>query len=254
MSIKAIIVDDEVNNIENLQIIIKEYCTGIDVVATAQNVDDGIKAIDLHNPDLLFLDIQMPHKSGFDLLTALPKINFEVIFITAYDKYGIRAIKFSALDYLLKPIAIDEFKAAIAKAKDKIEAKKQNLNIENLLKYLKAGNRDTPKIALPTLKEIMYVKVTDIIRCEASNSYTIFHLQNNEQVLVCKTLKEFADLLKHHNFIRTHQSHLVNMDAIKSYLSEDGGTLLLNNLQKVPISRQNRDMVKSALSGGLTHP
>ncbi|MES2426494.1 MAG: LytTR family DNA-binding domain-containing protein [Bacteroidota bacterium] len=251
MSIKAIIVDDEVNNIENLQLIIAAYCIGIDVVATAQNVDDGLKAIALHQPDLLFLDIQMPHKSGFDLLAALPKINFEIIFITAYDKYGIRAIKFSALDYLLKPIDIEEFKTAIAKAQNKIETKKQNLNIENLLQYLKAGSREIPKIALPTLKEIMYVKVTDIIRCEAANSYTTFYLQNNEQVLVCKTLKEFAELLKPHHFIRTHQSHLVNINNIKSYLSEDGGTLLLNNLQKVPISRQNRESVKQALSGGL---
>lgn len=249
MSIKAIIIDDEVNNIENLQIIIKEYCTGVEVVGTAQNVDAGLELIIQHNPDLVFLDIQMPGKSGFDLLTALPKINFEIIFITAYDKYGIRAIKFSALDYLLKPINIDEFKIAIAKAKEKIEVKKQNLNIENLLQYLKSGNREVPKIALPTLKEIMYVKVTDIIRCEAANSYTTFYLQNNEQVLVCKTLKEFAELLKPHNFIRTHQSHLVNINSIKSYLSEDGGTLLLNNLQKVPISRQNRELVKTALSG-----
>jgi two-component system LytT family response regulator len=251
MDIKAIIVDDEVNNIENLQIIIKEYCAGVDVVATAKDADTAFALIERHHPDLVFLDIQMPHKSGFDLLTAVPKINFEIIFITAYDKYGIRAIKFSALDYLLKPIDIDEFKAAIAKAKDKIAAKKQNLNIDNLLQYLKAGNREIPKIALPTLKEIMYVKVTDIVRCEAANSYTTFYLDNGEQVLVCKTLKEFADLLKPHNFIRTHQSHLVNINAIKSYLSEDGGTLLLNNLQKVPISRQNREMVKNALGAGL---
>jgi two-component system LytT family response regulator len=251
MSIQTIIVDDEVNNIENLQIIIKQYCPEVEVVATAQNVDTGLAFIAHYKPDLVFLDIQMPHKSGFDLLAEVPEINFETIFITAYDKYGIRAIKFSALDYLLKPIDIDEFKAAIAKAKDKIRAKKQNLNIENLLQYLKAGNREVPKIALPTLKEIMYVKVTDIIRCEAASSYTTFYLSSNEQVLVCKTLKEFAELLKPHNFIRTHQSHLVNINAVKSFLSEDGGTLLLNNLEKVPISRQNREAVKNSLSGGL---
>ena len=248
MSINAIIIDDEVNNIENLQIIINEYCPDVDVVATAQNVEDGLKMIAQHQPDLLFLDIQMPQRSGFDLLTAIPQIDFEVIFITAYDKYGIRAIKFSALDYLLKPINIDEFKAAIAKAKKKIEGKKHNLSIENLLHYIKAGNSAIPKIALPTLKEIMYVKVTDIVRCEASNSYTLFYLQNGEQVLVCKTLKEFVDLLKPHNFIRSHQSHLVNINFIKSYLSEDGGTLLLTNGQKVPISRQNRELVKLALN------
>jgi two-component system LytT family response regulator len=251
MSIRAILIDDEANNLENLQIIIKQYCTGVEVLATAQDADTGRALIKQHNPDLVFLDIQMPGKSGFDLLTALPKINFEVIFITAYDKYGIRAIKFSALDYLLKPINIDEFKAAIEKAKEKIASKKQNLNMENLLQYIKAGSKEPPKIALPTLKEIMYVKVTDIVRCQAANNYTTFYLQNNEQVLVCKTLKEFADLLKPHNFIRTHQSHLVNINSVKSYLAEDGGTLLLNNLQKVPISRQNRELVKSALNNGL---
>lgn len=248
MSIKAIIIDDEANNIENLQHIIKEYCPEVEVVATARNANDGLMVISQHNPDLLFLDIQMPQRSGFDLLEAIQQIDFEVIFITAYDKYGIRAIKFSALDYLLKPINIDEFKAAVAKAKKKIESKKHNLSIENLLHYIKAGNTTVPKIALPTLKEIMYVKVTDIVRCEASNSYTLFYLQNGEQVLVCKTLKEFVDLLKPYHFIRSHQSHLVNVNFVKSYLSEDGGTLLLISGQKVPISRQNRELVKSALN------
>jgi two-component system LytT family response regulator len=251
MSIKTIIIDDEANNLENLQAIIQQCCTDIEVVGTAKNADEGLLLIERHNPDLVFLDIQMPGKSGFDLLAALPKINFEVIFITAYDKYGIRAIKFSALDYLLKPVDIEEFKAAVAKAREKISAKKQNLNMENLLQYIKSGSKEPPKIALPTLKEIMYVKVTDIVRCEAANNYTTFYLQNNEQFLVCKTLKEFADLLKPHNFIRTHQSHLVNIDSVKSYLAEDGGTILLNNMQKVPISRQNREMVKTALNSGL---
>ncbi len=248
MSIKAIIVDDEANNIENLQIIINEYCPEVEVVATAQSADTGLTIIQRHHPDLLFLDIQMPQRSGFDLLAAIPEIDFEIIFITAYDKYGIRAIKFSALDYLLKPINIDEFKAAIVKAKKKIEGKKHNLSVDNLLQYLKGGNTSVPKIALPTLKEIMYVKVTDIVRCEASNSYTLFFLQNNEQVLVCKTLKEFVELLKPHNFVRSHQSHLVNTNFVKSYLSEDRGTLLLTTGQKVPISRQNREMTKSALN------
>ncbi|MCC8426453.1 LytTR family DNA-binding domain-containing protein [Mucilaginibacter sp. UR6-11] len=251
MSIRTIIIDDEANNLENLQTIIQQYCTDVDVIATARNADDGLLLIEQHKPDLVFLDIQMPGKSGFDLLAALPKINFEVIFITAYDKYGIRAIKFSALDYLLKPVDIDEFKTALVKAREKINAKKQNLNMENLLQYIKAGSKEPPKIALPTLKEIMYVKVTDIVRCEAANNYTTFYLQNNEQFLVCKTLKEFADLLKPHNFIRTHQSHLVNIDSVKSYLAEDGGTILLKNLEKVPISRQNRELVKIALNNGL---
>jgi len=251
MNIKAIIIDDEANNIENLQIVIQKYITGVEVLATAQSADAALPLIELHQPDLLLLDIQMPEKSGFDLLRALKQVSFEVIFITAYDKYGIQAIKFSALDYLLKPININEFKLAIEKAKEKIHNKKQNLNIDNLLQYIKAGNKEAPKIALPTTREILYIKVTDIVRCEATNNYTTFHLQNQEQVLVCKTLKEFAELLKPHNFIRTHQSHLVNINSVKSYLKEDGGTLLLDNHQKIPVSRQSREMVKAVLGGGL---
>jgi len=251
MSVKSIIVDDEPNNIENLQQIIKIWCPQIDVVATASNAGDAITAIKANQPDLLFLDIQMPGQSGFDVLRAFDKIDFEVIFITAYDKYGIQAIKFSALDYLLKPIDIAEFKLAIEKATKKISSRQQNHSIENLLEYIKAGQKETPKITLPTLTEIRYVKITDITRCEASNNYTTFYLQSGEQVLVCKTLKEFADILKPHHFVRTHQSHLVNVQFVKSYLKEDGGTLLLNDQTKVPISRQNRELVKDALGKTL---
>jgi two-component system LytT family response regulator len=244
--ITAVIIDDEANNIENLQLIIGQYCPDVQVAASAENAADGITIINRHQPDLVLLDIQMPEQSGFDLLSALPEIKFEVIFITAYDKYGIQAIKFSALDYLLKPINIQEFQQAIAKARQRIQDKRKNYSIDNLLEYVRNGTKE-PKIALPTLKETMYVKITDIIRCEAANNYTTFYLQNQEEVIVCKTLKEFADLLKPYDFIRTHQSHLVNLHCIKSYLKEDGGTLLLENLQKVPISRQNREMVKASL-------
>lgn len=251
MNIRSIIIDDEPNNIENLKTILHNYCTGIDVVATANNADDGIAAIKTHQPDLLFLDIQMPIKSGFDVLKAFTQINFEIIFITAYDQYGIQAIKFSALDYLLKPIDINELKISIEKARHKISAKQKNNSIENLLEYIRSEHKDPPKIALPTLQEIMYVKVSDIIRCEASNNYTLFYLQSGEKVLVSKTLKEFAELLKPHNFIRTHQSHLINLYFVKSFLKEDGGTLFLNDRTKIPISRQNRDMVKEALNKAL---
>ncbi len=251
MNIRSIIIDDEPNNIENLQILLNQYCPEINIVATAMNADSGIDAIQTYQPDLIFLDIQMPRKSGFDLLKAFTNINFEIIFITAYDQYGIQAIKFSALDYLLKPININELKLAVEKARQKIIAKQKDYNIVNLLEYIRSGNKEIPKIALPTLQEIMYVRVDEIIRCEASNNYTLFYLQNGEKVLVCKTLKEFAELLTPHNFIRTHQSHLVNLHFVKSFLREDGGTLFLTDQTKVPISRQNRDMVKEKLNDTL---
>lgn len=251
MDIRSIIIDDEPNNIENLQILLHRYCREINIVATATNANSAIEAIQAHRPDLVFLDIQLSGKSGFDILKAFASINFEIIFITAYDQYGIQAIKFSALDYLLKPIDIYELKSAVEKARQKITAKQKDYNIVNLLEYIKSGNKEIPKIALPTLQEIMYVRVDNIIRCEASNNYTLFYLQNGEKVLVCKTLKEFAELLTPYNFIRTHQSHLVNLHFVKSFLREDGGTLLLTDQTKVPISRQNRDMVKEKLNNTL---
>lgn len=252
MEIRSIIIDDEPNNVQNLSTVLKTYCPDIAVVATAGSADKGIEAIQAHQPQLLFLDIQMPVKSGFDVLKAFPEIDFEVIFITAYDNYGIQAIKFSALDYLLKPIDIAELKLAVEKAKKKIAAKSKDHNLKNLLDYIQKGQQDVPKIALPTLQEIRYVKIDEIIRCEASNNYTTFFLQHGERILVCKTLKEFADLLRTHKFARTHQSHLVNIQFVKSFLKEDGGVLLMKDGSKVPISRQNRDAVKETLSGMLS--
>jgi two-component system LytT family response regulator len=249
MDIKAVIIDDEPHNIENLQGILEKWCKGVNVVATATSADDGIAAIKETMPEILFLDIQMPGKSGFDVLTAFPEVNFEVIFITAYDQYGIRAIKFSALDYLLKPIDIAELQKAVEKAKAKLARKHQNLSVENLLAFIKKSQHDFPKIALPTMQEIRYVKVNEIVRCEASNNYTTFYLQDGDEILVCKTLKEFSGLLKPYGFHRTHQTHLVNFQYVKSLLKEDGGKLLLENQMKIPISRQNLEAVKRTLSG-----
>lgn len=248
MNIRSIIIDDEPNNVENLQLIMAAHCPQVELIATAFSAADGIAAIKTHRPDLVFLDIQMPEASGFDVLKAFAMVDFEIIFITAHDQYGIQAIKFSALDYLLKPINISELKLAINKAIEKIKSKKKDQNIENLLEYIKMGQYVSPKIALPTLNEIMYVKVSAIIRCEASNNYTAFYLDNGETVLVCKTLKEFDELLQSHKFIRSHQSHLVNLDFVKSYLKEDGGMLLLTDGAKVPISRQNKDKIKNELN------
>jgi two-component system LytT family response regulator len=247
-NISCIIVDDEVNNVENLCSILGKYCNEVTVLAKAKSADEGIELIEKYKPDLVFLDIQMPEKSGFDMLRSIPQIDFEIIFITAYDQYGIQAIKFSALDYLLKPIVISELKNAVQKAREKITTKQKNASIENLLDYIKKGQKGTPKIALPMLTEIMYINVDEIIRCEASDNYTTFYLQNKEKILVCKTLKEYSELLRPYNFVRTHQSHLVNLRFVKSLLKEDGGVLLLTNLSKIPISRQNKENVKAMLN------
>jgi two-component system, LytTR family, response regulator len=248
MEITCILIDDEQNNLQNLQTILRNHLPHVTVVATAQNADEGIAAIKKYEPQLVLLDIQMPQKSGFEVLKAFTEPYFEVIFITAFDNYGIQAIKFSALDYLLKPINFQELKEAIEKATKKIVAKTKDHKLENLLAYVMRGQKEVPRIALPTFKETQYVRVDEIIRCEASDNYTTFFTKAGEKVLVSKTLKEFAELLQCHGFIRTHQSHLVNIEYVKSLLKEDGGVLMMQDHAKIPISRQNRDEVKALLN------
>jgi two-component system LytT family response regulator len=245
---KVLIVDDEASNLENLHQLLQSYAPDVEVCALAETVDEGLKAITLHRPELVFLDIQLHNQSGFDLLKQLGEINFELIFVTAYDQYGIQAVKFAALDYLLKPIDIDELTTAISKARKAISQKQKNERLGYLLKYLKDDNKAKPRIALPLFGETRYVNINEIIRCEADNTYTRFILKDGEQILVSKTLKEYAGMLLNYGFLRSHQSHLVNAAFIKSWLKEDGGSLLLTNGTKIPVSKLKREKVKEILA------
>jgi two-component system LytT family response regulator len=247
--IKTLIVDDETSNRENLQQLLQVYAPDLHICALSESVGDALQAIILHRPQLVFLDIQLHAQSGFDLLKQLGDIDFEIVFVTAYDQYGIQAIKFAALDYLLKPIDIDELKQAVDKARKAIRQKHKNERLNHLLDYLKDDKKATARITLPMFNETRYVNIPDIIRCEADNTYTKFALAGGEQILVSKTLKEYADMLTGHGFIRAHQSHLINITYVKSWLREDGGSLLLTDNTKIPVSKLNREKVKAALSG-----
>lgn len=247
MSIRTIIIEDELHNLEHLERLIRLEVPALRVIATARSVAEAHKMIHQYQPELLLLDIQLKGETGFDLLSGLTDIRFEIIFITAYDQYGIQAVKFSALDYLLKPVMALDLQQAVGKAISRIEKKQQDRKLENLLAFLSAGNHDQQKLALPLQDEVRYEPVMSIIRLEASNNYCYIFLENGERLLVCKTLKEFAGMLEPYNFIRTHQSHLVNMKTIKSYLKEDGGMLLLVDQSKIPISKAHRSSVKEKL-------
>jgi len=246
---KAIIVDDEPANVKNLSVLLDKYCPQVEILGAATNNQDALSLFESDRPDLLFLDIQLDNDTGFNLLKLLPKKDFEVIFVTAYDHYGIQAIKFAALDYILKPIDIDELVSSVNKAEIKLREKQQTLQLDFLVNHIKRDHAVPLKIALPQQKEIIYVLLNQIVRCEAEGTYTYFYLQNGDKILVSKVLKEYAELLENNGFIRTHQSHLVNLSFVKSWLKEDGGTLLLETGDKIPVSRPHKDKVRSKLTG-----
>jgi len=245
---RAILVDDEKANLENLHALLTKHCPAVKIVAQTTTVPTAAELIGLHQPELLFLDIQMGKTTGFDLLELVSEKNFEVIFVTAYDQYGIKAVKFAALDYLLKPVNPDELIIAVAKAIDRLQNKVQHEQLHFLLQQLKGSVPYVPKIALPQQNEVRYVAINEIVRCEADNTYTFFFLANGDSILISKPLKEYADLLKPDGFLRAHQSHLINPDFVKSWLKEDGGVLLMKNGDKIPVSKPNRETVKAILA------
>ncbi|WP_316788753.1 LytTR family DNA-binding domain-containing protein [Pedobacter frigoris] len=247
--IRAVIIDDEKNNIETLLGLLRKHELPVDIVGSATNADDAITTIATTNPDLLFLDIQMPGKNGFDVLKALPHYQFEVIFVTAFDQYGIQAVKFSAIDYLLKPVNPEELKMSILKVEAKLNQRKQNVQLENLMDLIK--NKDAKKdhkLALASTKEIRFVNTDEIIRCESSNAYTQFYLTDGKNIMVSKPIFEYEEMLASYDFIRCHQSHLVNAKFIKSLVKEDSGYLLLNDDTRIPISRGKKENVLKALN------
>lgn len=246
--IHAVIIDDEAYNITNLSELLQQYAPDVKVTGTAANAEDGLKLIYTVEPDLVFLDIQMPGGSGFDMLKKLPRLNFELIFVTAFDQYGIQAIKFAAIDYLLKPVSIHEFSQAVSRAGERIREKKKNGQLENLLSFLHhQQNREEHRIALPSAKETRFVPPAQIVRCESSNNYTTFYLQSGESILVAKPLFEYETLLQDYGFARTHQSHLVNKRYVRSLVKEDGGYLLLDNGAQIPVARQKKEFIKKWL-------
>jgi two-component system LytT family response regulator len=249
--INAVIVDDEPINISNLQSLLTKYCPSVKIVGIAGSVDEACAVIEKVNPDVIFLDIEMPQKNGFELLKYFKNPQFDVVFVTAYDSYGIQAIKFSALDYLLKPINIDELKTAIEKIELSLTNKTYQTRLGNLMELLE--NKlplDHKKIALPSQKETLFVLVQDILRCESSNNYTTFFLTDGTVHVISKPIYEYEEMLKPFGFIRCHQSHLVNKRHVVSILNEDSGYLILAHTdQKIPISRQRKQYIKEALKG-----
>jgi two-component system, LytTR family, response regulator len=250
MKIKSVIVDDETKSRSNLKKLLAEYCPTVEVVAEADSATMALALIAQHQPDLLFLDIEMGELSGFDLLKLLNgHQTFELIFVTAFDKYGIQAVKACALDYLLKPINILELSSAVDKAIKQIGPKKQDERLKELVANIDRRD-DEQKIAVPLADKIEFITIGKIIRLEAEGNYTHFYLTGNKQCMVCRTLKDYQELLEGHQFIRTHQSHLINFRKISAYVKSDGGYIAMEDGSQVPISRQKKDEVLSRIMKG----
>ena len=245
--INCYIVDDEPNNVESLRYILKNNHPEIYILGYQTDSSKAIVEIDQLKPDLLFLDIQMPNKNGFEILNEISHEGFEVIFITAYDQYGIQAVKISALDYLLKPIIEAELAHAIEKAEIKINSKRENSNLKNLLRNYKDINTD-PKIALIINKQTRYISISEIIRCQADNNYTEVYLKDGSKAILSKTLKDFEEMLNGFGFLRCHHSHLVNINYIRGIQGPGFNKILLNNDFLIPISRMKKELIKNTIS------
>jgi len=247
---KALLIDDEQSNLDNLRILLETYCPQVNICGATMDTRSATDLLYTHQPDLVFLDIQMPLQNGFDWLRSLPRTSFEVIFVTAYDQYAVQAMRLSAIDYLLKPVLIEELQAAVGRAYQQHSLKQENQLLNNLMHFLKDTTQLTEqRIALATSKEIRFVKTSDIIRCESANNYTTFHLTGGEKLLVCKPIYLYDDLLKRYGFVRCHQSHLVNKGAIMSWKREFGDFLLLMDGSEIPISRSKKEDIKLLLQG-----
>ncbi|WKD86480.1 Sensory transduction protein LytR [Polaribacter huanghezhanensis] len=242
----AILVDDMPQALEMLTQDIANNHPMIQIIGTANSVVSAAKILQKEQPDMLFLDIMLGDGTGFDLLEIIPNLTSKIIFVTASDEFAIRAFKFAAIDYILKPYSNDELKNAIDKAMHQIQPKNEQLSV--LQESIASPNQLPKKISLHTLGKIVVVSLDEIIRCKSDNNYTTFYFENGSKIMVTKTLKFYADLLKNNSFLRVHQSHLVNTKYIKEFIKSDGGYLVLKDKSTVSVSVRKRAEVIEALA------
>ena len=245
--VKAILIDDEKNSRDVLRQLISRYCPQIQVIAEADGYHSARAVLEQFRPDVIFLDVQMPDGSGFQLLESLNAIEFEVVFTTAFDQYAIQAIKYSALDYLLKPIDLEELQQTVDKILKVRQIPSINKKVEVLLQSLKFPEKFPNRVILHTSDTIHVVDAENIIRCESDDYYTRFFFTDHSTLMVSKTLKEVEELLNPISFTRVHKSHLVNIQYIKGYSRQDGGMLILADGSHITVSRRKRESLLELL-------
>jgi two-component system LytT family response regulator len=238
--IKAILIDDEMHCLKTLGLLLAEYCPNVQVVEKCDDAATGLKAIEMHKPDLVFLDIEMPQMNGFEMLERLPQINFAVIFTTGYDQYAIKAFHFSALDYLLKPVEPKELINAVNKIEGHHLPKPEQF--EMLLKKIGGVNSGFNKIAIPTAEGFELIPTSEVLYFEAADNYTHIYLKNKNKIIACRTLKKIEEQIQDFNFfVRVHNSYMVNLNEVIKYVRGEGGYLVMSNNSSITVSRSRKD-------------
>jgi len=239
--ITAVIIDDISKARALLLELLHQNCPNIEVVGMAASAEEGHFVILEKQPQLIFLDVEMPNGTGFDLLGRFSAPKFEVIFTTAHDRYALKAIKFCALDYLLKPIDIEELVVAVAKMEQKIQSQPQQQNYSYLIENLKNNNHQDHKIGIPTQEGLIFIKVSDILYCTADRSYTFLYLKNKKSMVATRKIKEFENLLSAHDFFRVHRSHLINLNYIEKYYKGTGGYVVMSDGKSLDVARRKKE-------------
>jgi len=247
-TIKTILVDDEPRGLSSLKKLLEFNCPEIEIIETSNSASDAKEKITRLKPQLVFMDIAMPEKTGFDLLNEINERDFEVIFVTAHNDFMLQAFQFSAVDYLLKPVDVDLLKQAVARVAQKVETKQGGNNLETLLHNIaQKGSTPKMKLCISSLKGFLVVDIQDIIYCEASSNYTNFHFTNRADICASKPIHEYETLLGESNFVRIHKSFVVNLQHVKEYIRGEGGTVILSNGHDIEVSRRKKELLMTKM-------
>lgn len=246
--LKIVIIDDELNSREVIENTLLATCKNVEIAGKADSVKNGIELIEKSKPDIVLLDVQMPDGTGFDLLSRLNKITFKVIFITAHQEFALQAFKFSALDYILKPLDAKDLANAIQKAEETLGQNNIDVNMRILQDNLQNKSKESKKLILKSSDQIHAVNVKDIIRCESEGNYTKFVLNDGRKLLVTKILKEYDEMLQSYGFFRVHQSHLINIDYFETYKKADGGIVIMKDKSSIPLASRKKEAFLKLLS------
>jgi two-component system LytT family response regulator len=255
--ITAILIDDDINLRNGMKGLLSLYAPEITIIGEADSVASGVEAIEKLHPQVVFLDIQLNDGTGFDILEKLAvkngKTTSHIVFITAHEQYAIKAFRFSALDFLLKPVDPDELKKVIEKIKSVLEKSDNYAHIDLLLENIRKKVDNFKRIALSNSDGIHLFEISDIIRCESEDNYTKFFIRNSKPILISKTLKEYEEMLTNHGFVRVHQSHLINLAFLKSYIKKEGGYVIMTDNSTIPISQRKKEQLQEILTKQLNN-